>query len=128
MQRKAEEDQAAHAFEGRLRLRLRGHAPAERLAAGEQGQVRGSPPGGGHGCADGGVGYGGRIHPLTPKLHIRELKAQRGHVVGAQALGDGRHRAVVHAGAGAMRQNQTSARRLGRDPEAGNRRIFAQRY
>ena len=40
MQRKAEEGQPAHAGQRRLRLRLRGHPAAERLAAGDERQPR----------------------------------------------------------------------------------------
>ena len=45
VQREGEEHQAAHPTQRRERLRLRGHPPAERPAAGEQRQVgRGAPP------------------------------------------------------------------------------------
>ena len=43
VQREAEEDQPAHARQRRRGLRLRGHPPAERLAAGEQRQSRRQP-------------------------------------------------------------------------------------
>ena len=112
VQREAEEDEAGDAGQRRLGLRLRRHPAAERLAAGEQRQAR---PGAGSPSATaartaawatrGGSGRRERA------LHRRELEAQRGDAALGQAVGDRGHERMVHAGAGAVREDE---RRLAR--------------
>src|SRR6266545_3197183 len=77
MQREPEEDQPSHARERRRRLRLRGHAPAERLSAGEQRKLWYKTGGFSYGGADGGMREFGRVRPLAAALlHVEELVAQ----------------------------------------------------
>ena len=122
MQRKSEERQAAHAGQGGGRLRLRGHAAAERLAAGEQRKLRQQPRGFGDRGAHGGVRELGRVGPLAAFLHVGELVAQGRDAALGEFRRDRRHEGVRHAGAGAMRQHIAGARVLRRLQQAGDAR------
>ena len=77
VQREGEEHQAAHAVQRRERLGLRGHAPAERPAAGEQRRRPRAAQRLGGGRPHRGVGDRRRIDPLAALLHVRELIAKR---------------------------------------------------
>ena len=69
---KAKNDQAAHAGQRRQRLRLRGHAAAERFAAGEQRQLRRAPGRFGDRGAHGGVGDRRRDRAASSRAPCRE--------------------------------------------------------
>ena len=112
VQRKSKEGEAPYPRQRLERLRLRGHAAAEGLAAGEQRQARPSLHGFGHGGAHGGMRQRRRVDALATGFHVRELVAQAGDAAGGQALRGPGHEGVRHAGAGAMRQHITSTGRV----------------
>src|ERR1019366_4298195 len=79
MQRKADEDEAANAGQRLLGLRLGGHAPAERLAAGEERQPGALRRRLGDGGAHGGMRHGGRVGAPRTLLPVRgRVAASRG--------------------------------------------------
>ena len=120
MQRKAEKDQPAHAGQRFDRLRLRGHAAAERLAAGDERQLRHEPRRLRDGGADGHVRELGRVGPSATLLHVGKLVAQ-GRDAAIGKLGrDGRHERMVHARAGAVRQHVAGARTRRDEQQAGD--------
>jgi hypothetical protein len=61
VEREAEEDEPSYPFERLARRRQRGHAPAHRLAPGEERQVRGGFGSGAHGGANGRLEHRRRI-------------------------------------------------------------------
>ena len=98
---------------GSRRLRLRGHAPAERLAAREERHARQraapprrpprAPP---RARPSGGSGR------FEPRLHVGEVVAQRGDAALGEALGDRGHERMLHARAGAVREHVAARARL----------------
>ena len=94
MQRKAEEREPAHAGERRHGLRLRGHPPAERFAAGEKRQVRQCARGRGHRGAHRRLRHLRRVGPFAPCLHIGKLIAQRRDAAFGESVRDRRHERV----------------------------------
>jgi hypothetical protein len=102
------------------RLRLRCHAAAERLAAGDQRQLWQAARGLGHCGADGGVREPGRVRALATLLHIRELVAQRRDPSFGEFPCDRGHEWMGHAGAGAVRQHITGPRAARRLEQAGD--------
>ena len=90
MQRKSEERQAAHARERSLGLRLRGHAAAERFAAGDQRKLGHEPRRLRHRGTHRGLCKLRRIGALAALLHIGELIAKRGDAALGEPIGDRR--------------------------------------
>jgi hypothetical protein len=105
MQRKAHQHDAAHPGKRSGGLRLRRHAPAERLAAREQRQAGPFARRVRHCGPHGGLRHGGRIRPLAAFLEVGEQEAQRRDAALRQAGRAGRHERMVHAGAGAVREH-----------------------
>jgi hypothetical protein len=113
MQREAEERETSDIRERLGSLRLRGHAAAERLAAGDQRQAGHELGGLGHRGADGRLGQRRRIGPASALLHVRKLIAHCRDAALGERVRDARHEGMRHAGAGAMRDH-VAAPRLGR--------------
>ena len=63
---------------------------------------------------------GRRVGALRALLHERELEAQRRHLARRQALGEGGHRRVRHAGARAVREHVAGAGLRRPEPERGD--------
>jgi hypothetical protein len=109
---------SAHARQRRGRLRLRGHAAAERLAARDERQRGQKLAGGGRGGAHRRLRQPGRVGPLAALLHVGELIAQGGDAARAELVGDGGHERVRHAGARAVREQVAGARAWRREQQA----------
>ena len=105
MQREAKEGEADHAGQRAERLRLRGHAAAEGLAAGDERQPGQTSCRFGHRRAHRGMRGGGRIGALAAALHVRELVAQGRDAALGQALCDLGHEGMRHARTGAVRED-----------------------
>src|SRR3954452_12493288 len=73
VERKAEERQPPHTRQVRCGLGLRSHAPAERLAAGNEGKVWSETTGFSDRRTNRRMGKFGRIRPPRSLLHEREL-------------------------------------------------------
>jgi len=73
--------------------------------------LRKSLAGKGNGGADRGMRERRRVRPFAALLHVRKLVAERGDPPRGESPGDRLHEGVVHAGAGAMREDK--ARRRG---------------
>jgi hypothetical protein len=78
MQREAEKNEADHAGQRPLRLRLRRHAPAEGFAASDDRQTTASPAGLGNRCPDRRMRGDRTIRPQTSSLHEWKLETERG--------------------------------------------------
>ena len=118
MQWKAEEREARDAVERRSRLRLRGHPPAERLAAGDQRHVRQLPPCFGDCGAHRRMRDLGRINTLPAFLHVGKLVAQARDAALGQPGSRRRHERMRHARARAMREHEAGGGTR-RDEEEG---------
>ena len=113
MQRKSQKDQSADRGQWFVGLRLRGHAAAERLAAGKERN---------RGCQRRRFGYGrpnGRmtgvrgVRALGAPFHVRELVAQCRNTVVCQLRGYRREKGMTHPCPGSVRQHEASASLLG---------------
>ena len=120
VQRETQKGKSANAGQRRDRLRLRGHAAAERFAARDQRQS---------GTASRGFRDGGphrrmrdrrRIGPLAALLHVRELVAQGRDAAVAQAGCNRLHEWMGHPGAGAVGKHETGARILRPQQQRGD--------
>ena len=105
MQRESEECEATNAGERLGRLRLRGHAAAEGLAAGEERQAVEDPRRFGNRRADCRLRDRRRVGPLRASLHVGEVVAQRGDAALGEAFGRRAHERMIHAGAGTVREH-----------------------
>src|SRR5262249_53884916 len=110
MQGKAEEGEAADARQGRCGLRLRGHAAAEGLAAGDQRKRRRKLRGCGHGSPNGRMRKFGRVGPPGALFHVRKLIAQRGDAALTKLPRDDVHEWVEHSSSRAVREDVAGAR------------------
>src|SRR6185295_3830272 len=108
MEWKSEEYEAADSRKRRSRLRLRCHSPAEGLTTGKKWQVRRKPRGLGGCSADRGMTQRRWIRPPGASFHVRELIAQRGNAERVEFHGDGSQEGMLHAGAGPVRQDETT--------------------
>src|ERR1700756_555118 len=120
MKREAEEGKALHAFQRRLGLRLRGHAPTKGFAARDQGESGAAFRGLRNRGADGCVSDCPRLGPLAAFLHVGKLIAQRRDAASGEADGDDLHRGMDHADARAMGEDKTGARPARPYQEPGN--------
>ena len=120
MQRKTEKREPANAGQGRKRLRLRRHSPAERSAARDQRQRGTASPGFRHGGANGRMRHRRRIGPLAAFFHVGKLIAQRRNAAFGEASRNRFHRRMGHAGAGAVREHVTRARLRRLDQQGGD--------
>ena len=111
----------------RNRLRLRGHAAAERSAARDQAQRGAASPGFGHRGAHGGVRNRRRVGPLAALFHVGKLIAQRRHAAFGEALGGGLHGGMGHSGPCPMGKDKARARIGGADQQRGDRARIADR-
>ena len=118
MQRKAQERQSADAGERRDRLRLRRHASAERLAAGDQPKPGTAPRGFRHRGPHRGVSDRRFVGPLAAGFHVGKLITQRRHAALAKPGRDRFHGGMGHSGARAMGKDKTRARLRRQDREA----------
>ena len=109
MQREADEDDAAHTAQRRCGLRLRGHAAAERLAAGDERHAGQSLRCRIDSRAHRRMRKLRRVGPLRAALHVRELVAQRRDAAFGQAVRDRGHERMRHAGAGAVGEHAAGA-------------------
>ena len=88
-------------------LRLRGHASAKRLAAGDEREFRNEHRGFRHRGTHGGLCELRCIGALRVLLHIGKLVAQGGNAVSRESFGDRHHERMSHAGARAVREHTT---------------------
>lgn len=110
MEGKAQEGEPFDTGQRCLRLRLRGHAPAERLSAGDKLQSRTEPRRLLDCRADGGVRDRRLVGtPLLP-LHVRKIEAERRDAAAREACCDLLHEGMPHVRAGAVRQHVAGAR------------------
>ena len=110
VQRKSEEGQSVHALERSVRLRLRGHPAAERLAAGDERHVRQQTLRRGHRGTDRCLRERRRVGPLAAALHVGKLIAQRGKAARREPARHIVQEGMIHSCAGAMRQHVASSR------------------
>jgi hypothetical protein len=110
MQWEPEKRETAYLGKERGRLGLRGHARAERFAAGYQ-RFRRCEAAGLLDCGTHGrVTDCGRIGSLAAFLHVRKLISQARDTARRELSGHGLHEGVVHARTGPMREHEGRAR------------------
>ena len=109
MQRKSEESEAAHLRERSFGLRLRGHAAAEGLAAGDERKLGHELCRFRHRGAHRGLRKLRRIGAFAALLHIGELIAKRRDAALGEPVGDRGDEGMGHAGAGAVGQHIAGA-------------------
>ena len=108
VQRKRAEDQARR-FERVVRHRVRRHAPAERMPADPERQLRARPRVRGR-LRDRRRGYFRPIGAALARLHVRKVEAQRRDPALAERVGERLHVPVLHARARAMREHERGHR------------------
>jgi len=120
VQRESEEDEAANARERRQALGLRGHPPAEGLAAREQRKRRNEA----RGFVDRGAHRGLRerrcIRALRAALHVGKLIAQRGDAAPGEPGSDRGHEWMLHPGTCSVREHEARARIARRLQQTGH--------
>src|SRR5262245_4483540 len=120
MKRKAEKCKPTHARERSFRLRLRGHAAAERFAAGDQRKARQQAQGRGRGSVDRCMGQLRRIWSPAAAPHIGKLVAQSCQASQSEPPRHICHEGMIHSRSGAMRQHVAGPCAWWRLEQAGN--------
>src|SRR5262245_53993828 len=120
MKRKAEKCKPTHARERGFRLRLRGHAAAERFAAGDQRKVRQQAQGRGRRSADRCMGKLRRIWSPATALHVGKLVAQSCQASQSEPPRHICYERMIHSRSGAVRQHVAGSCAWWRLEQAGN--------